>query len=234
MLEMSRPNSFEARQTYDDARRRGHRNALDLGGLLPPPLRDGPHGPRILDFVRRLRVALHLQPTARLAELLLLAHIPRGRAVGCEAEPEHVVRVVVLFVCRPAVQRAACARVLAELVLWERCERARARAWAGRDANAWGGDGGGRGDVSAQLVRKEERARRGKKRASGRVERKKEKKIDTHRSTGKALHLVDLHIVDFRRAPREQNSEEVHARAVLGLDGRRHGAALAARAPGQE
>ena len=98
---------------------------LDVGRLLPAALGDGPHRPRVLDLVRRLRVRLDLQPPASLAKLLLLADVPRGRAVGGEAEPEHVVGVVVLLICRPAMQRAAGSRVFSELVL---------RARAGNDA----------------------------------------------------------------------------------------------------
>ena len=92
-------------------------DALDVGRLLPAALGDGPHRPRVLDLVRRLRVRLDLQPPASLAKLLLLADVPGRRAIRSEAEPEHVVRVVVLLVGGAPVEGAARASVLAELVL---------------------------------------------------------------------------------------------------------------------
>ena len=133
------------RPVDDHARRRAHRDALDVGRLLPPPLRHRPHRPRVLDLVRRLRVALDLQPAARLPELLLLSHIPRRRSVRSEAEPEHVVGIIVLLVRRPPVQGAARARVLAKLVLPKGDERGRTQT---RDK---GGESERRKDQSRRL-----------------------------------------------------------------------------------
>ena len=102
---------------YDHSRRRADGNAFDVRGLLPPALCDRPDAPWVFDFVRRLCVALDLEPATSLAELLLLAHVPRRRSVRCKAKPQHVVGVVVLLVCGSPVQRAAGACVLAKLVL---------------------------------------------------------------------------------------------------------------------
>lgn len=105
---------------HDDTSGRRHRNALDLAGFFPPPLRHGPDRPWVFNLVGGLRIALDLQPAARLAEFFFLAHIPRRRPIGREAEPEHVVGVVVLFVCGPSVKSATRAGVLAEFILVRR------------------------------------------------------------------------------------------------------------------
>ena len=108
---------------HDDTSGRRHRNALDLAGFFPPPLRHGPDRPWVFDLVGGLRIALDLQPAARLAELFFLAHIPRRRPIRREAEPEHVVGIVVFLVCRPPMKGATRAGVLAEFILVRRGAR---------------------------------------------------------------------------------------------------------------
>ena len=192
------------RAVNDDARRRRDGDALDVGRLLPPPLRHRPHRPRVLDFVRRLRVRLDLQPAARLPELLLLSHIPSRRSVGSEAEPEHVVGIIVLLVRRPPVQGAARARVLAKLVLPKGDERGRTQT---RDK---GGESERRKDQSRRL--------RWFSSCTAAILRR------SPNANTRALHthLVNLHIIHFRSGTSEQDAKKVDARAVFALHICRH------------